>query len=117
LRDASVDLALFSQSLRYATDPERALTEAVRVVADDGRVLILELKDHDQAWVRARFGEQRLGFSPTELDALLHSAGLSDVRISTGARKSGDPFTVLIASAVKSSDLRPARTPQAPRAW
>ena len=106
LRDEAVDVALLSQSLRYANDPERAAAEAVRVLRPRGRVVILDLKTHDQTWVRARFGSQRLGFEPAELDTLLQSLGLTDVRITTGARKAGDPFAVLIASATKPSDPR-----------
>ncbi len=63
LRDGSVDVALLSQSLQYASDPERALAEAARVLRPGGRVLVLDLKEHDQDWVRARFGNQRLGFA------------------------------------------------------
>ena len=110
LRDASVDVALLAQSLHHATDPERAIAEAVRVVRPTGpstptgagRLLILDLRTHDQAWVRARYGDQRLGFSAAELDALLTAGGLTDVRVTVGARKAGDPFTVLIASGRKS---------------
>ena len=32
---------------------------------------------------------------------MLVDAGLEDVKVSVGARKSGDPFTVLVASARK----------------
>jgi SAM-dependent methyltransferase len=101
LRDAAVDVALLSQSLHHATDPERAIAEAVRILRPHGRLLILDLKQHDQAWVRTRYGHQRLGFSPRELESLLVSGGLNDVRVTTGARKAGDPFTVLIASGAR----------------
>jgi ArsR family transcriptional regulator len=111
LRDESIDLAVFSQSLRYATDPERALAEAVRAVRVRGRILVLDLKEHDQSWVRSRFGDQRLGFSAADLEALLQSAGLRHIRLSTGAGKKGHPFVVLIASASKPSDSRVAAAP------
>jgi ArsR family transcriptional regulator len=101
LRDASVDLALLSQSLHHASDPERAVAEAVRVLRPGGRVLILELRQHAEAWVRPRYGHQRLGFTPFELERLLEAAGLADSRVSIGARKAGDPFVVLIASGAK----------------
>jgi SAM-dependent methyltransferase len=113
LRDESVDLAIFSQSLRYASDPERALSEAARAVRPAGRVLVIDLKEHNQSWVRTRFGDQRLGFTMDYLESLLHSAGLTDTRLSTGTRKTGDPFTVVIASASKPGHSRqptPART-------
>ena len=40
--------------------------------------------------------------SDEELARLMTSAGLRDVRVGVGARKAGDPFTVLIASGSKS---------------
>lgn len=101
LRDASVDLALLSQALHHADDPSRALSEAVRVVRPGGRVLVLDLRSHEQAWVRERLDDRWLGFDDRELAALLEGAGLKDVRVSTGARRARDPFTVLIASGSK----------------
>ena len=100
LRDASIDVTLLSQSLHHAADPEDALAEAVRVLRPGGRVLLLDLRQHDQTWVRNRFGDRHLGFADAELDSLLRGAGLSDVRVNVGARHTGDPFTVLIASGV-----------------
>lgn len=101
LRDGSVDIALLSQSLHHASDPERATAEAARILRPHGRLLILDLKSHGESWVKARFGDRHLGFSPFVLEGLVQSAGLADVRITTGARRAGDPFTVLIASGVK----------------
>jgi DNA-binding transcriptional ArsR family regulator/protein-L-isoaspartate O-methyltransferase len=101
LRDGSMDVALLSQALHHATSPEETVAEAVRILRPGGRVLILDLRQHDQTWVRTRFGDQRLGFSDAELERLLHDAELDEVRVQVGARQMGDPFTVLIASGVK----------------
>jgi len=98
LGDASVDLALLSQALHHAVDPARALGEAVRVTKPGGRVLVLDLRRHDQRWVSDTVGDRWLGFADDELERLLRGAGLRDVRVSVGARRARDPFTVLIAS-------------------
>jgi SAM-dependent methyltransferase len=101
LRDGSVDVALLSQALHHASDPERAVAEAVRILRPGGSVLVLDLREHEQDWVRTRFGDRHLGFSPAQLETLLHDSGLSEVRVQVGARKTGDPFAVLVASGVK----------------
>lgn len=101
LRDASMDVALLSQALHHASDPERALAEAARILRPGGSVILLELRAHDEQWVRARFGDQHLGFADEQLETLLQDAGLQEIKIDIGARRKGDPFTVLIASGVK----------------
>ena len=107
LHDGSVDVALLSQSLRYATDPERAVAEASRILRPSGRLLVLDLKTHEEEWVRARSGSQRLGFSAQELEVLLRGGGLDRARVTVGTRQAGNPFTVLIASGVKPRDTAP----------
>ncbi len=101
LRDASVDVALLSQALHHAEDAAAAMAEAVRVVRPGGRVLVLDLREHDEAWVRKRFGDRHLGFSSDALATLLRDAGLDDVAVNIGASKARDPFAVLVASGVK----------------
>jgi ArsR family transcriptional regulator len=105
LRDASHDVALLSQALHHASDPERAVAEAVRVLRPSGRLLLMDLKAHDQTWVRSRFGDRHMGFTTDQLRALLEGAGLAHVRVSTGAARRGDPFTVLVASGTKPANL------------
>ena len=101
LKDASVDVALLSQALHHADSPAKALEEATRVVRPGGRVLVLDLRKHDEHWVGDRLGDKWLGFEDAELMRLLKDAGLSEIKLSVGARRARDPFTVLIASGVK----------------
>lgn len=93
LRDESMDVAMLSQSLHHAGDPERAVAETTRVLRPGGRVLVLDLREHDQQWVRNRFGDRHLGFSSAALEGLLRAAGLTSVRVHVGASKpnSGAP--------------------------
>ena len=101
MRDGAVDVAMLSQALHHAQNPARAVAEAVRVTAPGGRVLVLDLRRHQEEWVRAKLGDRRLGFEDDELKKMLAGAGLSDVKVGVGARKAGDPFTVLIATGTK----------------
>ncbi len=117
LADDAVDVALLSQALHHAPDPARAIAEAVRIVHPGGRVLVLDLRAHDEPWVRQQFGDVHLGFADGALGTLLARAGLADVRVQVGSRKTGDPFTVLIASGVKPLPHAERRAPgtQRPR--
>jgi ArsR family transcriptional regulator len=97
LDDASVDIALLSHALHHASAPDRAVAEAVRVLVPGGRVLVLELREHTESWVREKLGDQTLGFSDAHIRQLLADGGLTDVRTTLGASKAGDPFAVLLA--------------------
>jgi ArsR family transcriptional regulator len=110
IRDRTVDLALLSQALHHAQDPARALAEAHRILVPGGRVLVLDLREHDESWVRDRLGDRWTGFSEDVLAGLLKNAGFADVKVGIGARRTGDPFAVLIASGT-----RPAAAAKRPR--
>ena len=58
MRDASVDVAMLSQALHHAQHPARAVAEAARITAPGGRVLVLDLRAHQEDWVRAKLGDR-----------------------------------------------------------
>jgi SAM-dependent methyltransferase len=66
LPDASADTVLFLQSLQYMTDPERALSEAIRILAPGGTLLVVTLVKHTSVEADA-FGHQHRGFTPEQL--------------------------------------------------
>jgi ArsR family transcriptional regulator len=101
LDNASVDIALLSQALHHAANPAHAVAEAARILKPGGRALVLDLREHEQEWVRDRVGDRWLGFRDEDLEQYLIGAGLQDVTVRVGTRLPGDPFTVLIASGAK----------------
>jgi ArsR family transcriptional regulator len=111
IRDDAVDVAMLSQALHHARHPEQAVQEAARVTVPGGRVLVLDLRTHREEWVRNKLGDRIMGFADDDLKKLLTQAGLVDVRVGVGARKAGDPFTVLIASGTKPGKSRPGGRP------
>ena len=59
IKDATVDVALLSQALHHAANPARAVAEAARITVPGGRVLVLDLREHQEEWVRAKLGDRR----------------------------------------------------------
>jgi ArsR family transcriptional regulator len=106
IEDQSIDVALLSQALHHAVDPSRAIEEASRILRPGGRLLILDLRSHDETWVREKLGDQWFGFADDHLTGLLTRAGFTDVKVSLGARRTNDPFTVLLAIGTKKGKVR-----------
>jgi SAM-dependent methyltransferase len=103
IESASIDVALLSQALHHASEPTEALNEAWRILKPGGRLLILDLRPHDETWVREKLGDRWFGFSDEQLSGLLARAGFTDVRVALGARRTNDPFAVLLAVGSKKS--------------
>jgi SAM-dependent methyltransferase len=101
IASGQVDLALLSQALHHAQCPDKAVAEAARILKPGGRVLVLDLRSHEETWVKARLGDRWLGFDDAALTALLRGAELQHVQVRVGARRTGDPFAVLIGIGTK----------------
>jgi len=74
LPDASVDVALFSQSLHHALHPQKAVHEAARILRPGGRVVILDLLRHSFEEARELHADVWLGFTQVELLDFLRKA-------------------------------------------
>ncbi|HVJ08402.1 MAG TPA: metalloregulator ArsR/SmtB family transcription factor [Acidisarcina sp.] len=98
IADASMDLALFSQSLHHAIHPERAIAEAFRILKPQGRIVVLDLGKHRFEEARELYADLWLGFSEVELEALLHKAGFQSVLTSIVHKEAEAPhFQTILA--------------------
>ena len=70
------DLVVLQMVLHYAEDPAAALAEAARVLAPRGRLVVVELAEHDRADVAERLAHRWPGFSDDMMHGLFRSAGL-----------------------------------------
>lgn len=90
--DRMVDLVFFSQSLHHALHPERAVSEARRILRPGGRVVILDLVKHRFEEAREMNADERLGFSESELEGMLEAAEFVDIQTSIVHKEAAAPF-------------------------
>ncbi len=71
LPNASADLVLMSQVLHYATSPDSALKEALRLLKPNGILALLDLAPHTEETLRERQGHLWLGFDQARIETML----------------------------------------------
>jgi ubiquinone/menaquinone biosynthesis C-methylase UbiE len=98
----SVDLAVFSQALHHAANPQAAIDAAARILAPGGRIAILDLLNHNFEEARELYADTWLGFSEADLFKMLRRAGFEDIETTIAARMPEPPhFQTILALARK----------------
>ena len=101
--DDSLDLAMLSQALHHAAVPQRALDAAFRIVKPGGRIVVLDLLQHQFEEARELYADLWLGFGEGELASMLELAGFDHIETAVVHRESEPPhFATLLAVAEKS---------------
>jgi ubiquinone/menaquinone biosynthesis C-methylase UbiE/DNA-binding transcriptional ArsR family regulator len=105
LPDASADLVVVHQVLHYLADPAAAVREAGRIVAEGGRLVVVDFAPHGLEFLREQHQHRRLGFTDAEIARWFAEGGLGKPAVTAlpPAREGG--LTVKIWTA----ERRPAR--------
>lgn len=102
LDPASLDLAVLSQALHHASDPQKALNAAYTAIKPGGRLIVLDLLQHQFEEARDLYADTWLGFGEGELATLLEKAGFREIETAIADRESEPPhFQTLLAVAKK----------------
>jgi DNA-binding transcriptional ArsR family regulator len=100
LPDAFADLVSVHQVLHYLADPGAAVTEAARLVAPGGLLLVVDFAPHTLEHLREAHQHRRLGFTGEEIARWMSAAGLgveADVTLAPTQTPDGrDHLTVRI---------------------
>jgi ArsR family transcriptional regulator len=110
LPDASADLVVVHQVLHYLIDPAAAVREAARIVAGDGKLVIVDFAPHALEFLREQHQHRRLGFSDAEMKRWLTDTGLGSIQATSLKPAQKEGLTVKIWTAERGLQRR--RTPQ-----
>jgi len=79
--DGALDAAVISLALHYVSDPRVALREAGRALRPGGRVLVIDLLEHERQEYRHEMGHVWMGFGRDQMADWLAEAGFDDARV------------------------------------
>jgi ubiquinone/menaquinone biosynthesis C-methylase UbiE len=100
LEDGCADTVILHQVLHYLPAPEAAIAELTRILAEGGRVLIVDFASHDLEELRDRDAHARLGFSDEQMRGWFGAAELDYALVES---LSGHTLTVKIWCGTRAS--------------
>jgi ArsR family transcriptional regulator len=102
IEPGSVDLVLLSQALHHAEHPQAAIAAASRLLRPGGRIVVLDLLQHQFEEARELYADRWLGFGEADLHGWFEKAGFGDIEVMTVAREPKPPhLQTLLATGVK----------------
>jgi SAM-dependent methyltransferase len=75
LKPETIDAAAMMLVLHHLSEPERALSEAARVLRPGGVLLVVDMVAHDRETYRHTMGHEHLGFEEAKIRSMGRDAG------------------------------------------
>ena len=102
IENDSLDLAVLSQALHHAEHPQRALDASFRILKPGGRLIVLDLLLHTFEEAREMYADLWLGFSESDLAAMMEKSGFVQIETVVADRESEAPkFQTLLGIGVR----------------
>ncbi|WAC21818.1 metalloregulator ArsR/SmtB family transcription factor [Luteolibacter sp. SL250] len=100
--DGALDLAILSQALHHAEHPQTAVNAAFRILKPGGRLIILDLLQHNFEEARELYADRWLGFAESDLASMMEKAGFSRIETVVADREMVAPkFQTLLGIGVR----------------
>ena len=101
LDDGAADTVIIHQVLHYAHSPAAAIDEAARVLAPNGRLLVIDFAAHEREELRSTDAHIRLGFDDETMAGWFKAAGIAVDRVE---HLEGGELTVTVWRGIKAAE-------------
>jgi ArsR family transcriptional regulator len=121
LADGEVDAVFASLVLHHVPDLLAALREMRRALRPGGRLVLIDLLPHKEAWMAESFADLKPGLDPVDLRSRVEKAGFTEAAIEAiedrhvvmgpAGKRAELPLFLLEARVSRNAALEPAREP------